>query len=90
MAYNGWKNYETWRINLEIIDGSDDLWKGYKSLHDLADAMKEYVEEILQESGKGLVLDYALAFISDVDWREIASHYYEEEKEEEEEEEEVE
>ena len=79
--YNGWSNYATWRINLEVLDGSDDLWKGYKSLYDLANAMKEHVEEILLESGEGLVLDYALAFISDVNWREIANHYYEEEEE---------
>lgn len=36
--------------------------------------------------GKGLVLDYALAFLSDVNWQEIAKHimeaYAEEDKDE--------
>jgi hypothetical protein len=81
--YNGWTNYETWRINLEIIDGTDEIWKDYKSLKNVAEAMEEYVNEILDQCGKGLALDYARYFISNVDWLEIASHYYEEENEDE-------
>jgi hypothetical protein len=70
--YNGWTNYATWRINLEIIDGmefdgySDNVW-------DLAEQIRDYVYEILSYDQKDtLVLDYAYAFINEVDWREIA------------------
>jgi hypothetical protein len=76
MNYNGWTNYSTWRVNLEMIDGLDLREMGWKRLdkYDLADALKEYVVEVLSDGCKheGLVFDYAMAFISDVNWREIA------------------
>jgi hypothetical protein len=31
----------------------------------------------MEMDGKGLVLDYALAFLSDVNWQEIAKHIME-------------
>jgi len=75
-TYNGWTNYATWRVNLELIDGLDPRDMGWRRLNrsDLADALKEYVEETLesQQAHGTLALDYALAFIADVDWREIA------------------
>lgn len=70
--YNGWTNYATWRVNLEIFDGGD--WNCYSP-----DELKEFVEDYLTEStNEGIGRDYALAFISDVNWDEIASHYQEE------------
>lgn len=64
--YNGWSNYETWRVNLEVFDGSEDF--------NMAEfEMREFVEELIENDTKeGLARDYALAFISNVDWREIA------------------
>ncbi len=67
--YNGWANYATWRINLEIID--DAARGGFN--FDGADSVKEYVEDLL-ESNSSLALDYALAFISNCDWRELYEH----------------
>lgn len=74
--YNGWTNYATWRVNLEIFDGLDlaDDFPDKPSLSDAAEWCEEHVQNHLEECGKGLVLDYALAFISDVNWREIAQH----------------
>jgi hypothetical protein len=81
--FNGWTNYETWRVNLEIFDGLDfkehwpgsDKWDAY----DLGDFLKGYAEELIEfSSSEGLARDYAFAFISDVNWREIAKHYQEE------------
>jgi hypothetical protein len=69
-TYNGWTNYATWRINLEIFDGLDQVWD--------ADEARQYVEDYIHASSSGLARDYALAFISDVNWHEIASHYQEE------------
>ena len=38
--------------------------------------MKDYAEEFIElDCGKGLARDYALAFLQDVDWRDIAEHY---------------
>jgi len=70
-TYNGWTNYATWRVNLEMFDGSEMYWS--------ADSAREFVEEIIYESTpEGIARDYALAFISDVNWHEIAEHDQEE------------
>ena len=75
MNYNGWTNYATWRVNLEIFDGLEPREMGWSRLdkYDLADALKEYANEILEcDVKEGLALDYARAFVSEVNWREIA------------------
>lgn len=88
-TYNGWTNYATWRVNLEMFDQLElgDFW-GFEDigpedvnddlLYDLSSALKEYAEEIISEEGNGLAVSYALAFISDVNWREIAKHMLDE------------
>ena len=66
--FNGWTNYETWRVNLEFFDG----YEGELS----ADIAKEIVEEYIDGSSTvGFARDYAHAFIADVNWHEIAGHY---------------
>lgn len=95
--YNGWTNYATWRINLEIFDNSqldefDESVLAYDMqeleenkddiLSNVSDMLKEYVNDLLFEqsnkgdSGDNLVLDYAMAFINDVNWYEIAESMY--------------
>ena len=81
--YNGWTNYATWRVNLEVFDQLTigDFW-GYENespenvdAHELSQVLKDYTEEIIMEtSNEGLARDYALAFISDVNFYEIAEH----------------
>lgn len=81
-TYNGWTNYATWRVNLEMIDGLDPREMGWQRLdvYDMAQALKDFADEIMcQGCGyEGLVLDYARAFLSDVNWQEIAKHMIEE------------
>jgi hypothetical protein len=82
--YNGWTNYATWRVNLEMIDGlePDDLMTDAKDAYDLGQYFKEYCIDMLEaetadrpaSSGISLVLSYAMAFLEDVNWREIAKH----------------
>jgi hypothetical protein len=76
--HNGWTNYATWRVNLEMFDSMEptDFGDGHDLPHELADSLKYYADEILcQGCGyEGLVLDYARAFLSDVNWHEIAKH----------------
>ena len=72
--YNGWTNYATWRVNLEIFDGIDPSEMGWHKLdkYDLADTLKEYANEALEmNASEGLALDYARAFLQDVEWYEI-------------------
>lgn len=78
--YNGWTNYATWRVNLEMIDGSDwhcriDDQGQTLDPYKLSQEIKEWAEEWIEESGpEGLARDYALAFLADVNWYEIAQH----------------
>jgi hypothetical protein len=66
--YNGWTNYATWRVNLEMFDGTDQAWS--------ADDAKDYAEQYITDTtDEGLARDYALAFMADVNWYEIAEHY---------------
>lgn len=79
MTYNGWTNYATWRVNLEIFDGMsprDVTDTRDVEAYELGQAMKEYAEEML--SGDSLAVSYALAFMADVNWYEIATHKIEE------------
>tara|TARA_R110000868_G_scaffold215154_1_gene465249 strand:- start:1462 stop:1758 length:297 start_codon:yes stop_codon:yes gene_type:complete len=78
--YNGWTNYATWRVNLELIDGMtpDDfgLTRSQQTdAYELSLCLKDTVHDIIENtSTEGISRDYALAFISDVNWREIAQH----------------
>ena len=77
MEYNGWTNYATWRINLEVIQ--DTEFKEKVS----ADYLKEIVEDCVfsnyeMQNGSHLVEDYARSFISNVNYYEIAKHINEE------------
>ena len=69
-THNGWTNYATWRV-LEIFDGLYSDMDGEKVT---AESCKDYAEEVVSESGEGLALDYAMAFIASVNWQEIADH----------------
>ena len=81
--YNGWTNYATWRVNLEIFDGFDprEWWQGsFDSAYDLGKALQHHASDILEhETGnaEGLAYSYAMAFLSDVNWTEIARHIIE-------------
>jgi hypothetical protein len=75
-TYNGWTNYATWRVNLEVFDGMDfEVFNLNQEPYHLGKDLKQWVEDYLSESTpEGLALDYALAFLSDVNWLEIAQH----------------
>lgn len=88
--YNGWTNYETWRVNLEIIDGIDarDMWPREvrdDDAYTLSKQLEEYAEEVVSGYGQveGLAMDYARAFLSGVNWYEIAEHILDDIKSEE-------
>jgi hypothetical protein len=74
-GYNGWTNYETWRVNLEVFDGVAWLeqFDDGMSVYDASKLLKDYAEELICEtSTEGLARDYALAFLAAVNWYEIA------------------
>lgn len=81
--YNGWSNYATWKVCLEMFCNID-LSDNQRSLdvYELSIQLKEFVEHTInQEARKGTIAnDYAKAFISSVDWVEIAESLLEEHK----------
>lgn len=83
-TYNGWTNYATWRVNLELIDDIQDKEtffgiSEYSEAYELAKYIEQYVEECLSnDMPNELTLSYAMAFIAEVNWYEIAQHLIEE------------
>jgi hypothetical protein len=93
--YNGWTNFETWKVNLEFFDGLsiNDLFHGHSILdlgkdkeertYNLSQSLKNLIEEHIEdESKESFTQSLALAFISNVNYYEIASHMVENEMEE--------
>ena len=85
--YNGWSNYETWRINLEMFNGYDvsDILADYdladgdqdKAERQLASHLESMADEILDmdcPSRSGFAYDLAQSFLSKVNFYEIAEH----------------
>jgi len=83
--YNGWTNYATWRVNLEWFDNFDlcvdfghYTQEDLDSLdaYDLKDDLKELVEMQLECDAPtdSNAYAYAMAFLNDVYWYEIATH----------------
>jgi hypothetical protein len=82
-TYNGWSNYATWRISLEVFDGItlEDMNTVEVDPYELKDYLKDYAEEIIfldshigGKTPNSLMEDYARAFLSEVNWYEIAKH----------------
>ena len=72
-TYNGWTNYETWKINLEFLDGrkAEDIWE-QKCKPEL---VQDYIEEIAHYNiGNLFALSCVNSFLSAVNWHEIAEH----------------
>ena len=75
--YNGWTNYATWRVQLEVFDGLELGEWNLETLdaRDLADWMREHAETHVTETSKeGFARDYALAFLAYVNWHELAEN----------------
>ena len=73
--YNGWTNYATWRVNLEIL--GDIEFENKMSPDDLKEIVEDCVFNNTVEKDC-LAADYARAFISQVNFYEIAEGINEE------------
>lgn len=82
--YNGWRNRETWLVNLYFGDSfeefaREDFDPDVTTVQDLADSYEQYVEEILEPEIEGLgsflndYLDLGL-----INWYELAESQYNE------------
>jgi hypothetical protein len=78
--HNGWTNYATWRVNLEIFDGidleyfTDEIGKG--DVYALSKRLKEFADNVISADGtvEGTAVDYARAFLAEVNFYEISKH----------------
>jgi hypothetical protein len=86
-TYNGWSNYATWRINLEVFDGMtlEDMNTVEVDPYEVSQYLQDYAEEIIfldshigGKSPSSLMEDYARAFLQEVNWYEIAEHLVQE------------
>lgn len=74
--YNGWTNYATWRVRLEMFDGdfaSDNDLDAY----DLGQDLRNMAFDMISGEASGLAQDYAEAFLNDVNWYQIAERMIE-------------
>lgn len=83
-TYNGWSNYATWRVMLEVFDGDAhyraENEEEYEDIDELAEVLKNSVDDMIADnSGDELIAGWANAFIEDVDWYEIAEAEQEQE-----------
>ncbi len=80
--YNGWTNYATWRVRLEMFDG-DYASENDLDVYDLGQDLRAMAHDTICEQSEGLAQDYALAFLDEVNWYEIAAAMIEAYREEE-------
>ena len=87
MSYNGYANYETWNVGL-WIDNEEGLQSTVHEMareangdvSDLANALKEFVEEMTPDLGSTMFADLLNSALSEVDWYELAEGYLSEVK----------
>lgn len=68
--YNGWKNKETWLVQLWLGDE-------FQTCNlTCAEEIEEFVRDIVNEEcpENGLVSDFIITSLSEVDWRELEEH----------------
>ena len=88
MAYNGWKNYETWAVAL-WIDNDEGSYRWSRMLVAeaaagageggetiaVADTLKDWQEAEMPELEASVWSDLLSAALGEVDWYEIAENY---------------
>ena len=72
-TYNGWTNYETWRINLEFFDAYTAHDMAGETTDEIAEELREIVDSYIDENTSStLVYGWAASFLNEVNYDEIA------------------
>jgi hypothetical protein len=81
-TYNGWTNWETWKVNLELLDGLDasDLNIEHYTQDEYYEAgqvVEEYVGELIsmEYNTDGFVSGIVHGFLQTVNWSELAKGF---------------
>lgn len=80
---NGWSNYATWRVKLELLDSEIEAIREegevFSSVQELADHLEQHIQDWVDmetdpsdSTSARLLTGYINAFLEDVNWREIA------------------
>tara|TARA_R110000868_G_scaffold122404_3_gene324268 strand:+ start:176 stop:448 length:273 start_codon:yes stop_codon:yes gene_type:complete len=84
--HKGYANSATWRVKTDVFKdfNLDDWCLDMLDSVELAGWMRDHTREIIEEAAQpGLARDYAIAFLADVDWAELAqtawAEYWQEE-----------
>lgn len=84
--WNGWTNAATWRVQLEVFSGLEahDTVRRLNQLgsDDVANWAHTYARTFVLQNADGLARDWALDYLSGVNWAEIAQHLIDAAKEE--------
>ncbi len=78
--YNGYTNYATWKVQLELFDQYDFFQDDYFLEEPTIETLKDLVENWVFENhtgNLGLIEDFARAFLADVNYHEILEHILE-------------
>lgn len=74
MSYNGWSNYETYKIVSEVVDTEYYREMGFEDANELASYLESDIEEIVTGpmDTDHISYDLTVDFLGKVDWWEIA------------------
>ena len=81
-TYNGWKNKETWLVNLWIGDSlTMDQEAGFEITADYIEQMVDEMASALLDGpdANGFMTDLLNCALGEIDYHELASHYEEDE-----------
>ena len=79
-TYNGWKNKDTWLVNIWYMDSMPDYFADSEQFHVEANELEEAVKyiseecEALSQLPAGLLSDFISDCWSVVDWHSLAEH----------------
>jgi hypothetical protein len=77
-GYNGWKNKETWLVNVWLGDTVAAMQEdGYSVTADVIEELvREYIGHIDGKSVEnGFLIDMLHCALGEIDYRELAAHY---------------
>lgn len=79
--YNGWTNYETWKVNLELVDSEylGECLSDYDNFSDFINLIKYSVQEIAFDGleDNSIASAAVSSMMYRVNWLEIAEHIQE-------------
>ncbi len=67
--YNGWSNYPTWRVALEVFGELPPEFEKVTSRECI-----DYAVEVVSDGADGFALNNTLTLINIVNWQEIVDH----------------